>query len=612
MKRQNNRPDRAAVTPTRARSWAWIAWSLAAVPPAIGYFAAPETDATARAVLYCLVSAGSAVALAVGVRLHRPRVSSIWWLLALGQVMYSGGDVAYFLAAAQGESSYPLLANVLYLAQYVFVGAALVVLNRRRAPKRNTAALIDTAIVAVGAAVLWWVLLVAPMVTVPGVSAQDRLLATVYPVMDVCVLAAAIRLLLGGGVRQAAQHLLLGFLGLTLLGDAAYGVLTLAGSFTDGGWPDAVWLLGYLALGAAGLHPSMRRLSDPVEERSGATLFRVMLLGAATAIAPAMLVVQNLRQTDSSDLVVVVASAVLFLLVLGRMAGLIAAQRRIAITDGLTGLYTRRFLSETMRVESERAVRHGSSFALLLLDVDHFKTINDTYGHPAGDRVLVEIARRLKDACRGTDVVARYGGEEFAVLVTSTVPDGLDCLAERLRDRIGSTPIRVDGRTAVGVTVSVGAAALPPHAVSPDQVVKAADNALYGAKRAGRNRVVVGDPTRDGEPTVAGDGDAADPDELELRIQRWTHTVIGALQGRAAAPSVPASMVAGVCAAWAVMRTPRLGHPGLSREHARTELRRCRGVQFHPEAVDAFLSLEAADAVGSTPTAGPAPLIMAR
>ncbi|BFU44916.1 diguanylate cyclase [Krasilnikovia sp. MM14-A1004] len=590
----------AAATSSRA----WIAWSLAAVLPAIGYFVTPATDVTARAVLYCLVSGGSAVALAAGVLLHRPRVRSIWWLLAIGQVMYSGGDIAYFLAAADGDSSYPLLANILYLAQYVFVGAALVVLNRRRAPERNTAALIDTAIVAVGAAVLWWVLLVAPMVNVPGVSAQDRFLATVYPVMDVCVLAAAIRLLLGGGIRQTAQHLLLGFLGLTLLGDAAYGVMTLAGTFTDGGWPDAIWLLGYIALGASGLHPSMRRLTDPIQERSGATLYRVMLLGIATAIAPAVLVVQDLRDLANSDLVVVTSSAVLFLLVLSRMAVLIAAQRRIAITDGLTGLYTRRFLSETLRVESERAARHGSSFALLLIDVDHFKTVNDTYGHPAGDRVLVEVARRLRDTCRGTDVVARFGGEEFAVLVTSTVPDGLDSLAERLRDRIGREPFAVDSRTTVGVTVSVGAAALPPHAVSPDQVVKAADDALYAAKRTGRNRVVIGGPAPDSAPAVTG-GAPDDPDELDLRIRQWTDTVVGTLSGRTA---VPAGMVTGVCAAWAVMRTPRLGHPGLSRDHARTELRRCRGVQFHPDAVDAFLTLEAAGEVGGTP----APLVAAR
>ncbi|AEV84837.1 putative signaling protein [Actinoplanes sp. SE50] len=576
---------------------AWQVWCVVAVALIAAHFIVPATHPVAQSVLYCAVSAGTAVALAAGIRLHRPRNAVVWWLLAIGQAMYVAGDIAYFTAtAAAGTNGYPLFANALYLSQYGFAGAALVLLGRRRSPQRNTAAMIDTAILTVAAAVLWWVFLIHPAVAVPGSSPLDALGATIYPVADLCVLTVAIRLLLGGGTRQRSYLLLLINLGLTLLADTAYGLLSLHEVYVNGGWSDAVYLAAYVALGASALHPSMRHIAEPVETRSGATLNRVALLALATLMAPAVLLVQDLRHSTSSDLVVVTASAVLFLLVLTRMAALVSAQRRIAMTDGLTGVHTRRFLSEALSAEGDRAARRGTPIAMLLLDVDHFKRINDTYGHPAGDQVLVELARRLRRACRGTDVVARFGGEEFAVLVTRDHAD-LATLAERLRERIAEVPVVVNGRTAIPVTVSVGAAALPGGA-GTEELLSAADAALYAAKRGGRNRVVVG-----GTGHAVATGDAVLPDPAgapgpDEQIRRWTATVAEAARCRAADPVVPTSLLIGVCAAWAVMRRPGAGRAGLSAEQARDQLRRCRGVQFDPDAVDLFLELETAGLVG--------------
>jgi diguanylate cyclase (GGDEF)-like protein len=173
------------------------------------------------------------------------------------------------------------------------------------------------------------------------------------------------------------------------------------------------------------------------------------------------------------------------------MAGLVAAQRRLAITDSLTGLYTRRFFQEEMRVESARASRGDTGLGLLLLDVDEFKRINDTFGHPAGDRVLQELAGRLQASCRPGDIIARYGGEEFAVLLSGAAPAVVTEIAERIRRGVASQPLRIeDGLISVPVTVSVGAATLPRDGVTEDAVVRAADRALYEAKRTGRNRVV--------------------------------------------------------------------------------------------------------------------------
>ncbi|WP_199509380.1 GGDEF domain-containing protein [Nucisporomicrobium flavum] len=586
---------------------AWMLWSAGALVPLAGYFVLPAAFGwDVQTFLYCLISGSTAGALAVGIRRHRPRPASVWWLFAAGQVMYTGGDLMYYFAS-QDDASYPPLANVLYLAQYVLVAAALVRLTRRRTPQRNTAALVDTAILAVGAGVLWWVFLILPTVSAPGVDTLDRVAATAYPVMDLCVLTVAVRLMLNGGARQPAYQLLLAFLGLTLLGDTTYGLLTLSGSFADGGWADGIWLLSYVALGAAGLHPSMRHIADPAEPRSGSTPYRLLLLGTATAMAPAVLVVQTLRGEGQSDLVVVGASAVLFLLVLVRMAGLIAAQRRLAITDALTGLHTRRFLTEQLRLESERAARHGESFALLLIDVDHFKGVNDTYGHPAGDQVLVEVARRLRSACRGGDVVARFGGEEFAVLAGATGPDDLAGLAERIRTGMSREPVLVDGRTPVTVTISIGGtAAVPPHRVTADTLVTVADAALYTAKRAGRDRVVITDPAERPEPAVA----ASTPDDvawLDQQIGAWAAVLGDAARRRPDAVPVPAGAVAGVCAAWAFMRADGDDGLNLPADRARAELRRCRGVQFPAHLVDEFLTLQAAGVIGA---AGPGPLAL--
>jgi two-component system, cell cycle response regulator len=126
---------------------------------------------------------------------------------------------------------------------------------------------------------------------------------------------------------------------------------------------------------------------------------------------------------------------------------------------------------------------------LILFDIDHFKLVNDTYGHPGGDRVLCEVARRLQSGARTGDVIARYGGEEFGILLRDANTDELTALAERIRQDVSSVPIAVDPKTIIPVTVSGGTAAHVAGATA-DQVVLAADRALYAAKNSGRNRTV--------------------------------------------------------------------------------------------------------------------------
>jgi two-component system cell cycle response regulator len=165
--------------------------------------------------------------------------------------------------------------------------------------------------------------------------------------------------------------------------------------------------------------------------------------------------------------------------------------RTQATRDFLTGISNRGSIMEQLTGEVHRSVRQGTSLAVLMCDVDFFKRINDTHGHPAGDAVLKEVANRMHSAIRPYDAVGRFGGEEFLVLCPGTDAAGGAALARRLRETIASTPIVTD-RGPIDVTVSIGLSARVFENVAElDQIISEADAALYAAKHNGRNRVEV-------------------------------------------------------------------------------------------------------------------------
>lgn len=164
------------------------------------------------------------------------------------------------------------------------------------------------------------------------------------------------------------------------------------------------------------------------------------------------------------------------------------------ITDPLMEIYNRRYLDRRLEDEFTRARRYGNPFSLLLLDIDRFKEINDTYGHPTGDLVLKGIGGLLKENIRTVDVPARYGGEEAAVLLPHTKLEGAEILAERIRKTVEAHLFPADASFHPGAilqcTVSVGIAALTPECPDAPQLLKQADTALYRAKQGGKNRSV--------------------------------------------------------------------------------------------------------------------------
>ncbi|MGH9178946.1 MAG: GGDEF domain-containing protein, partial [Acidimicrobiales bacterium] len=169
-----------------------------------------------------------------------------------------------------------------------------------------------------------------------------------------------------------------------------------------------------------------------------------------------------------------------------RAAALRAQVERLAGTDALTGLANRRVFQESLARELAVAARRGERCGLVVLDVDHFKAVNDTHGHQAGDEVLRLVGRALAEAARETDTAARYGGEEFAVVVPGCATSEAAAVAERLRAAV----IATCAAGPVPVTVSAGVASYPADALDGDALVAAADAGLYRAKRLGRNRTV--------------------------------------------------------------------------------------------------------------------------
>ncbi|MGW4110508.1 diguanylate cyclase [Actinosynnema sp. NPDC004786] len=461
----------------------------------VAYYTVPIFVGTIplRVVIYCAVSTSAALALWWGVRRNRPDPARPWIVLAVSQLVAALADTTFYASHyVLRETSYPSVADIFYLGHYPLVVVGLLMLIRQRRAERDLPSLLDAASLTVVAGLLSWVFVIGPQTRL-GTPLLVEAVSLAYPVMDLVLLLVALRLMFGDGRRDLSFHLLVFWLAATLTADTLYVLQRLDVTYQAGNFLDAIWLVGNVALGACALHPSMARLAQAVEPPALRLSWpRLALLAAGALIGPLVLLVQH-AQGERRDVPVIAAGcAVLFALTALRLAGLVVDQRRIAITDGLTRLRSRRYFEACLADEVARAKRAGSPLGVVLLDVDRFKPINDRYGHPAGDRVLVEVANRLRAVAGEGRVLARYGGEEFALIATGADAENLTRLAERLRHGVSHHPIAVSGRRSVTVTLSAGTAALTPDHGSATALVSAADRALYLAKDLGRDRAVAG------------------------------------------------------------------------------------------------------------------------
>jgi diguanylate cyclase (GGDEF)-like protein len=165
--------------------------------------------------------------------------------------------------------------------------------------------------------------------------------------------------------------------------------------------------------------------------------------------------------------------------------------RSQAIRDPLTGLFNRRYMQESLEREAHRSIRHGQSIGIVMLDIDHFKRTNDHFGHEMGDALLAALGRLLKERTRTEDIACRYGGEEFLLILPGAGLEITRQRAEQLREQAKTLRVELRGQVFQGMTVSMGIAAFPEHGTTVEDVLRAADKALYEAKTEGRDRVAL-------------------------------------------------------------------------------------------------------------------------
>jgi two-component system cell cycle response regulator len=471
----HDRVNSHASTRTQRVPSLWLVYFSVGVLALVVYFLLPTFP---QALLYTAIGVSTALAVVAGVAIHRPAAPLGWYLLAAGQVAYATGDVIYLFTR---EST---AVDLCYLSMYVFMIIALVLFVRRRIPRGDSATLIDPAMLVVAAGVVWWVYVIVPLTADGGATAM----VIAYPVFDLLVLAVALRLILGTGARTTAFRLLATGLVLTLGTDVVYALATSDGTYTDGSWIDGGWILAYLLLGSSALHPSMRWLDSRAPAVSPPIGRGRLTLLVASALVPAVLLVIPGRAGVRHVPLVVGAAALLMVFLVTRLVALTASERERAIVDPLTGLHAVGVFRANIALESERALRSRGQLGVIVLELNHFRLIVETYGQPAGDRVLCEVAARLQALCRPEDLVTRAGPHRFGVLVADADAYTTAYYAEAIREAVAEPKIPLEADVSVRVTASLGLAVLPQDTPAPERLQQIAEDALATALAAGGNR----------------------------------------------------------------------------------------------------------------------------
>jgi diguanylate cyclase (GGDEF)-like protein len=487
---------------------------------AFGQFSGPAW--LKSGLVFNLIGGATIAALIVGGRRNSGRSCLPWYLFAVGQGLFVISDVlsSNYERLFGHAMTFPSIADPFHLAFYPFLVAGMLLLIHERDEGRDGNALIDALIVTVALATLLWVYLIAPYVDSRSGSLLSSLTSIAYPMMDILVLGVVARVAAGSHRREPAFVLLLSGAVVLLLSDAFHGLRLLDGGYDTGGILDTGWAIYYVLLGTSALHPSMRQLSEPGPEPDGhLTRARLALLTCASFTAP-LLIFVRVAVSDHLDIYVLVgASAVMFALVLLRMAGIVRRNEELAVQmvalteetvskaflaelehqafhDTLTGLPNRALFRNRVEHALASQRRDHLPVAVLFLDVDDFKNVNDSLGHAAGDEVLQELGRRLEDCMRPVDTAARLGGDEFAILIHDAESELQSVeIAHRVMDKI-EAPIALPSRD-VTLATSIGIAFSDQNMISSrdaEELLRNADAAMYMAKENGKGHYQIFQP----------------------------------------------------------------------------------------------------------------------
>ncbi|MCO8277034.1 EAL domain-containing protein [Actinoplanes sp. TRM 88003] len=474
------------------------------------------------------------LAVVAGVHLVRaggldPRARRAWSLITASYVCQLVAHSAWFVEDnfLGGPPPYPAVADYGFLAFIPFMLAGLLLLpGVRRTRTERTKLAIDSLIVGTGTFMVLWYLVIGPSIRAAGATGLQVFVSSALPVGDLLLVLALASTLLRRRERSEATLLLAGAVALYIVADVAYSWITLNHQFTGGTWPDLFWLAGnyVLALAARRRHREGRAATHGRAGRARLTL----LPYAASAIAYGLLGYLA-REQDLYPLGgMIIGAIVLTSLVVARQMYALRENRNLAVTDPLTGLANRTLVGERLTQLVTDPPRDGRTGAVMLIDLDRFKPINDAYGHEAGDAVLTAVATALRSVLRPGDTAGRLGGDEFAVVFPG-LPDRL--AAERIAERLVAalrTPV-IFGDLVLTVAASVGVAFRESDTQDAEELLAHADTAMYAAKRSGRAQYLVYTPELDTRARDAELRAAVERDEFVLHYQPVVDMATGAV-----------------------------------------------------------------------------------
>jgi diguanylate cyclase (GGDEF)-like protein len=473
------------------RVWAFLVVTLLA---AAFYFFAIEGTAAAVYWDVC-VAAMFAFGFVIAWRLDRNRAA--WLVILAGQTCFLIGDVCFaMLEHVFHSESYPNIGDVFYVAGYPFIAVGLVMLLRSRGTSRDAGGVIDGFIVATSAGVLLWVYFVEPTAFDQTLPLFERLINVAYPAGDLLLIAIGAQLAVRQVRRQAPYWIVSVALLALLVADLGYLYQSLYGVYNEGDPVDFGWWISYALLVAVLLHPRVGEIAAaPQRQTPRLSPRRITVLSLVTVAAPLTIAARSAAGASLELPALLGGTVVLFGLVVLRlvvMARELEVSRTLllheATHDALTGLGNRTLFSDHV----EQSLSSGIPVAVLCLDLDDFKLVNDSLGHPAGDVVLRVVGERLSGLLRSGDAVARLGGDEFAMLVRGHDPAAGAAVAHRALAAIRQ-PIALPGGRTVHSNVSVGIAHSTGES-SVEALLRDADIAMYLAKQSGKGHHEVFQP----------------------------------------------------------------------------------------------------------------------
>ncbi|GIF24055.1 diguanylate cyclase (GGDEF)-like protein [Actinoplanes tereljensis] len=434
-----------------------------------------------------------AVAALLGLRLVRRgsgldrRSRRAWMFITVAYFCQVVAEISWFVEdAILGDPAYPAFADYWFLAFVPFMFAGLLLMpGALRTRLERHKLLIDSLIVVAGAFMVFWYLVLGPLLPAGGEVSYPLVFGAMIPVGDLLLILALATVLLRRSAGSGSVLLLVGAVAVCVVADVAYSYLNLHAEFSGGMWPDVFWMAGnYLYVVAT--YRSFRERSRPQPKR--ATRGKINFLPYAAGVLAYALLGFLALEVDLYPLGgVIVGAIVLTFLIIVRQMYALRENRRLAVTDPLTGLANRALVNERLADLAGQPPRADRLGAVLLIDLDLFKPINDAYGHEAGDAVLTAVATALRAAIRSGDTAGRIGGDEFAVVLPN-LPDreAAETVAQRLVEAL-RTPV-IFGDVLLAVEASIGVAYHDGTARDGDELLAHADTAMYAAKRAGRGR----------------------------------------------------------------------------------------------------------------------------